>query len=637
MWKTYVNTKTLLPLFLLNLAVCGQGYTPSRSSSNNVPDNGVSAPSSSQFESNTFQQTANKIFDPSSDSMDFESGSYQWKGGTFNLSNQRAFRARFERFLLGAPAPNSTQYTALMQEITDLLSIGTDSSDATIKQAWQLLFEASEFEQDGGNSTIVANQVFNAWRIRQESRGLSLSQKAQANIRADQQEVIANRSRTLRRLQERQEAENVQAESSKSTVARSDSNSEMSYKIQDLLETEATIARLQAQSAVTGMQAMLQFQSQIVTFLMQRRFQHAQLLSNFYQLIFKGGSQKLEVGDAELMKFLPNTDLTFTVDTLSFMSREAVNDVTAGVDAILAADSEGRRLLALERVQETFFLGEHLSALDRISVEQRRVFLDLYRTMLEAQELADAKDFQGVSQVVAELALLADDFPVGRVQSAVDSAMSMSDMAVFAATQYRNSGQLDETREELMRAIEIWPSNPSITDFQRETTRLTSANSKGVSFFDDLFERSDRRGIYQRRMELGFALADDAPRKESLMNVIDQVARLDLLIAQAKELTQQGESFAAWELLEAAREIDEDDAPMNRARADLAPRVAGFIGYVDRAVQSAASADYAAALTSYLWAQDIYPASRTCRIGIDAMSESLMSSLMSAAEESYDD
>jgi tetratricopeptide (TPR) repeat protein len=205
--------------------------------------------------------------------------------------------------------------------------------------------------------------------------------------------------------------------------------------------------------------------------------------------------------------------------------------------------------------------------------------------------------------------------------------MSMSDMAVFAASQYRNLGSIDQARDELRNAIEIWPSNPAIREFQLETTKLATAGSQGERIFDDLFKRGDMRGIYERRMELGFALSGDEVRRPKLLEVIDQVATVEMYLAQAAELKAQGEDFAAWELLEMARKIDADDSPMNRARAELAPRVANFVGAVDRAAEAESDRNYASALTAYLAAQDTYPASRICRLGIERSSTALMANL----------
>jgi len=99
-------------------------------------------------------------------------------------------------------------------------------------------------------------------------------------------------------------------------------------------------------------------------------------------LIFKGSHQELQVGKGQLEQFLPGSDLSYTVDSMSFIAREAVNDVNKGVEAVNAAYEERRTMLALERLQEVFFLGEHLTELNKIPTEQRRHLLDLYRSLI---------------------------------------------------------------------------------------------------------------------------------------------------------------------------------------------------------------------------------------------------------------
>ena len=631
MWRIYVNISWVQ--IVVAAFAAAQGYVPSNAqpkqpqTQNTQMGYGFSAPSSGSFESETFQKMAQKAFDPSSDSMDFQEGSFQWKGRSFQLANQRVFRARFERFLLASPADEAVAYGQVLQQVEDLLSVGNLPDAETLSEAWNLLFKASEYDRDGGNASIVANQVFNAWRIRQEMRGKAITETELQRVRSLQQEIVANRNRVVERLKEQKERSKSSKEKDAAVTKEIDSSQsgqEAYFRALDLAETEAKIALLETQAAATAIQAKLQFQSQIVSFMMQRRFHHAQILASFYQLIFKGSQQKLEVGKEELNAFIPNSDLSFTVDSLLFMAREAINDVRVGVDAVLTAESEGRRLIALERVQETFFLGEHLLVLDRIPTQQRRQFLDLYRSMLEAQELANVKDYQGLREMIGTLEELAQDFPAGRMRASIDSAMSVSDMSVFAAAQYRNAGDIKSAREELANAIKVWPTNPTIRDFQTETNRLATASSQGVQIFDDLLKRGDRRGIYTNRMELGFALANDNERKQKLMQVVDVLARVDLLIAQSEEMANQGDYFAAWELIQLAFEADADDAPMNRVRAKLASRVAKFVGLLDRAEDAEATSRYAAALNNYLIAQDIYPASRICRIGIERVSQSVL-------------
>ena len=636
MWKHCVNTS--FALCLSALTGYSQGGFPVGGSSNAVAPQqaqaGASAPANGVFESNTFLEMANRVFDPSSDSMDFENGSFEWKGKSFNLTEQRAFRSRFERFLLAAPTEDEAQYAQLMADILERLSVGNNTSDDAILDTWELLFRASRFDLDGGNSTIVANQVFNAWRIRKESRGVSLTQRELQNLRKYQQEVVANRALSLQRLKERRLRDSSQGRDggAESAGGENDLPQEAAFRALDLAETEAKILALEGQAALTGIQAKLQFQSQIVSFIIQRRFEHALVLAGFYQSLFKGSHQQLEVGTDQLESFFPNSDLTFTVDSMTFVAREAINDVNKGVDAVNAAYREKRSLIALERLQEVFFLGEYLTELNKIPADQRRHLLDLYRGLIEAGELAEAKDYNGVADLANEIAKLAEDFPKNRVLSSIETAKSMSDMAVFAASQYRNLGDIDKARAELQQAIEIWPSNPAVREFQMETTKLATAGSQGVQVFDDLYARMDRRALYERRLDLGFALADDTVRRPLLLEVVEQVARIELLVTQSKELVKQDEPYAAWELLVEASKIDPDDGPMNRARAELAPRVADFVLQLDRAQRQSETRHHAGALAAYLAAQDIYQVSRLCREGIARESEALLEGLRAARE-----
>ena len=630
MWKYYKSIS--LGLVALTSFASAQGGLPT-SGVTPMPQAAqasASAPAGGMFESKTFLEMANRVFDPSSDSLDFENGSFDWKGKNFNLSEQRAFRSRFERFLLASPTEEETQYAQLMADIIDRLSVSNNKSDDAILDTWELLFRASRFDLDGGNSTIVANQVFNAWRIRKESRGVNMTQRELSKIRQYQQEVVANRALALKNIRKKRLGESGNRQGDGEEVVSDGAESittEAAFRMLDLAETEARIIALETQSTMTGLQAKLQFQSQIVSFMLQRRFEHALVLAGFYQSIFKGSHQSLEVGKDQLQEFLPGNDLAFTVDSMTFIAREAINDVNKGVDAVNAAYEEKRSLIALERLQEVFFLGEYLTELNKIPVDQRRHLLDLNRALIEAGELAESKDYIGVSELANEIYKLAEDFPKNRVLSAVETAKSMSDMAVFAASQYRNLGDIDKSRSELQTAIEIWPSNPAIRDFQQETTKLATAGSQGLQIFDDLYKRMDRRGIYERRMDLGFALADDTQRRPLLMEVVEQIARIDLLVNQSKELVKQGEAYAAWELLVEAAKIDPSDGPMNQARAELASRVADFVHQIDRAERLAEDGHYAGSLAAYLAAQDIYPVSRLCRQGIQRETSALMSGL----------
>ena len=148
MWKICVSSSAA---FLITVGLLSaQGGLPMNNgfpaASPQPAQAGIVAPSNGMFESNTFLEMANRVFDPSSDSMDFENGSFNWKGKTFNLSEQRAFRSRFERFLLASPSAEEEQYALLMEDILQRLSVANNNTDDAILDTWELLFRASTFE-----------------------------------------------------------------------------------------------------------------------------------------------------------------------------------------------------------------------------------------------------------------------------------------------------------------------------------------------------------------------------------------------------------------------------------------------------------------------------------------------------------
>ena len=123
MWKIYVNI-SCVQLIAYSI-IAAQGYVPSSSPQNsNTQMNYGASSNSGLFESQNFQNMAQNVFDPSSDSMDFQEGNFQWQGRSFQLTNQRAFRARFERFLLTSPSEQSDAYQQILQQVSDLLSVG---------------------------------------------------------------------------------------------------------------------------------------------------------------------------------------------------------------------------------------------------------------------------------------------------------------------------------------------------------------------------------------------------------------------------------------------------------------------------------------------------------------------------------
>ena len=628
------------------------------------------------LESNTLLKVIDKAFDTDSDAFNPEDGTLTYKGHTYNLGQMRVFRARFERYLAQPESLDNDIYRAILNEIFSLLSTrGGEVSGETTRKAWQLLYRASEYEADGGASLAVANQVFNAWRIRDERDALAVTSAELDRIRRQQQAAVTYSGDTMSRegvanatgmvnsttqqiadaaaeaapagptinVNSGENSGQNNARNSNARRAASGANADpraaqnapattqgpvsQMFRARELAETEAKIKASETGAMLTGVQAKLQFQTALVNLFLQRRFQHCLIAASFYRYIFKGSAQNLEVGKKEIQSFLPSSDLALTVETLEFLSREAINDTESAMQAVRASYADGQLVGALERLQETFFLGEYLPAVAGFEREKKQTLYSLYRQIDQARKLADLKDYDAVDKVVAEIGQLSKDFRSGEVVSAVRAAQRMSTLALYAAQQAAATGDFIRAQEGVQRAASLWPLNPAIKTYTENMASQVDLGSQAATLFDDAIKRNDLRRLYDQRSELAIALLTDAVRGPRLKEIIEKLSRVEIFLAQAQELLAQNNAFAAWEALEAASGLVPSDVQVNQRRAELAPRVAAFVGRIDAAKRHEEAGRPAAALTQWLAAQSLYPASSLARLGVERVGARLLDDL----------
>ena len=631
------------------------------------------------LESGTLLKIISQAFDTNSDSINPENGTFNWKGHSYDIGQFRIFRGRFERYLSLPPTKDETAYGDTLNKITDLLSTRNgDGAAGNVMEAWKLLYRASEYDADGGNSLGVANQVFNAWRIRDEKEAFTVAQNELERIRRQQQGGVvyggdaiaeqAKRSATdavtsaaiLGTLAPGTSSSNPGSSSQNTTssgsasaggvtVNGSNSNNNNKgakssgtpaaagglgsstfgpvgqlFRARELAETEAKIQALSVAGLLSVTQAKIQFQSQIMSLFLQRRFQHCLIAASFYRFIFKGSHQNLEVGKKEMASFMPSSDLAFTVETIEFLAREAINDVNSGMASVRSSYDDNRKIAALERLQETFFLGEYLPSVTQFETARKESLLTIYRKVDEARKLADLRDYDAVVRLNNEITALTSDFRGAEVNAAVSSAQRMSSLALSAAQQSAATGDYPKAQEFVEKAAQLWPLNPAIKSYSDNMASQANMGTQAALFFDEAFKRTDYRRIYEKRAELAVAFLSDTLRGPQLKEVIDRMARVEIYLAQAEELLAQNNAFSAWESLVAATTFAPDDVELNQRMSKLAPRVADFVGRLDQAKRYETDRHYAASLTSYLAAQDIHPASQLARLGLTRVAESIM-------------
>jgi len=581
------------------------------------------------YKSSTAEGGADRIFNVNSDSVDMENGSMQWKGTTMNLGNARAVRARFERFL-AAPTDSGDmkRYVAILDQIQLLLSaqsINQENYYRNQQEAFNLLFKAAEFDIDANNSLTIASQVQKVWVMKQEFRQIEINKNQLETLRKMQEGIIINRADIIEDANDARTRS--QGNSKTGSLGKASSGTtELGFKVKDEARTQAQILARDAEMTALGLKAKIEFQSQMVSFLMARRYRHSLITSSFYRVLFKGGSQNIVVGAKEVKEFFPISDFVPTLESFDMLSREAIKDVTKGVQTVDDLVKQGELYGAFERLQETFFLGEFEPAIMSYPYEKKREMLALWKDLRELQRLGDEHDLGNVEGYVNKVRGRARDFPGAPILSKVTNAMNASNMSLLSAKAAALAGDNAKAEAALERAAKIWPQNPGVKDFANQVVSRQDTLAQKVPEFDRLMTESKWRDIYNKKLEYALALAQDKERSEKLRKVVNRVGELDANIQKASVLASQNNPYLAWDVIVETYKTESDDLVLAKTRSDIAPLVANYAQLIGHAEKLEKDGAEAAALTAWLSAQDLNPASPACGAAVKRLAKSVAES-----------
>ena len=581
------------------------------------------------YKSSSAEGGADRIFNVNSDSVDMENGSMQWKGTTMNLGNARAVRARFERFL-AAPTDNGDmkRYIATLDQIQLLLSaqsINQENYYRNQQEAFNLLFKAAEFDIDANNSLTIASQVQKVWVMKQEFRQIEVNKNQLETLRKMQEGIIINRADII------EDASDARSRSQGNSKAgslgkASSGTTELGFKVKDEARTQAQIIARDAEMTALGLKAKIEFQSQMVAFLMARRYRHSLITSSFYRVLFKGGSQNIVVGAKEVKEFFPISDFVPTLESFDMLSREAIKDVSKGVQTVDDLVKQGELYGAFERLQETFFLGEFEPSIMSYPYEKKREMLALWKDLRELQRLGDEHDLGNVEGYVNKVRGRARDFPGAPILSKVTNAMNASNMSLLSAKAAALSGDNVKAEAALERAAKIWPQNPGVKEFANQVVGRQDTLAQKIPEFDRLMTESKWRDIFNKKLEYALALAQDKERSEKLRKVVNRVGELDANIQKASVLASQNNPYLAWDVIVETYKTESDDIVLAKTRSDIAPLVANYAQLIGHAEKLEKDGAEAAALTAWLSAQDLNPASPACGAAVKRLAKSVAES-----------
>jgi hypothetical protein len=188
------------------------------------------------------------------------------------------------------------------------------------------------------------------------------------------------------------------------------------------------------------------------------------------------------------------------------------------------------------------------------------------------------------------------------------------------------SGDNAKAEAALERAAKIWPQNPGVKDFATQVVSRQDTLAQKIPEFDRLLAESKWRDIFNKKLEYALALAQDKERSEKLRKVVNRVGELDANIQKASVLATQNNPYLAWDVIVEVYKTESDDLVLAKTRSDIAPLVANYAQLIGQAEKLERDGAEAAALTAWLAAQDLNPASPTCDASVKRLAKSVAES-----------
>lgn len=604
-----------------------------------------------------FDAEANKIFDLENDMINPSDGTLRWKGKIFRIEDTVVFRERFERYLsTPTPTDNSKEYNKIYNEISALIdakNIGRKNQNKNLWDAMKRLYELAAFDEiDNGQSINIANVVYKALLARESSNDLKLHTAA-LQLEKDRLRAKLDAKENTRRYKEKQlnaKVTNSQSETgnnNRKSTSKTRGNAKAPKTgyytptmqqlnlAEDLAATQAAIGASKAQRSALETKAKIEFQSSIAQYTLERRYRHALLAQRFYNALFNANNRNQVVGKKEVTQYLPVSDFTASIETVESMLSEAQSETNKYIRSSNAFYKNGKKYHAFRQLLNAFVFGEHQDPVIFYPDNRKQEFLELWLLTHDLAQESETRELDAIEKTLAEILKVAPDFPEAEVRGKLRAAKQASQMAVLRAKQTflmaaaqgtpeAMNDAMSSIEESINVATQFWPQNPEIATMLNEILKQTNVLSRLAPEFDRLISGNKNREIFNRRVEFTAALMGDAERRQQLEKIITEIATLEAVLNQVRAQIDARNEYIAWDMLAKAEALAPNDTEVVMTKARLVPLVANYSLTLARAAQEEQADNYALALTHYLAAQKLNPASEICAQAITRCANALL-------------
>lgn len=618
--------KALHPiLFALGTATAtAQVYTPPTQSGG-----GGGAPPSSQttiVNQQPQQQGSQQVVGNDVPYLDPTTDVFTFDGKSFNVNDNRVFRARFEKYLNAAEASSQEDlaYRQAIREILDTLS-PHNRDPKKFPKAVAMLQRTSQFPQDARLCESLANAVYRVYlaqssvgQLRQLNEELDL-QRRQLDWNFDQWKDGGAGARERKLSDDPNEDEN--AEATDPTNA-----GHLQRYVQRIAEVEAERVANRAKMELSEIEAKLEFQALVVQYFLQRRFEHVVMGARFYTEFFKDGAGRLqfEEGSEVEQNFSKTIGFNPTITTLDAFANEAIRDVNQSVESFGYLLDRGEIDGAMRQLQQAYVTGEHLPAVQAVPRERKREILGYAQNSFQLVNAIEVKDYGLAEQLVNEMKTQAADFDYSKPTAAIEGAKLSSNMRIRTAKNAALQGDNDAYEENIMAAAQIWPQNPMLKEQFDLIADSADVQQQAKLEFDRLLGTRSYRQIFDNKARFIAATVDDTERQAALEQIVGNIQEIETVMKQAETLSKAGNEHAAWEIVERTFQKFPDDVALSARRSDLSTDVAPFVKALKNAENLENRSQFGSSLAWYLSARQIYPQSEFASEGIQRVVDEIL-------------
>ncbi|MDO4222264.1 MAG: hypothetical protein Q4C88_09115 [Akkermansia sp.] len=568
------------------------------------------------------------LLDPSSDTVTYN-------GGKFDVGNNAIVRARFEKYLQQNP-DDSTEAKRYRQRMNDLLKLTQNNArqhsevgSQTLLQIGRGLYEINDYSGDAGQAATLASAIASALAVQyanrdRERKNEQLTKEIEKLVRDTNIKQTRNENRPTKEVGTGRNRRLQQSQSKSNTFLIAEQTTEIATK-------KGTKVKNDADSIAATELSKVNYQSTLISFLMQRRFEHALIGSFAYRHIFRDGDNKLNIKkDSQASKvFEGGAGVPPTVGTIASLAANARREVDQNMEAVANLMAQNKMAEATQHLIEAVAIGEYMPSVCTFPTESRRRIAEFWTLRKRSLSALNARDYGTLEEIADKMKEMDVDFDDSLLRTYCEGRKLQSDMALRNARKAFMSGDEEAATEYAEEAALIWPRNPHLKEMQEEVLKLDN-NAALITEFKTLLDRHQYRTIYNERSKFKVVAIDPELEKKyeecvMLIGTID--AMLQQIDVAANQDKQMGPCMAYEMLLDF---MDKDprymeDSAFKDAVVRFKVDAQDFVRALDEAKVQEERREYGSALANYYRAQCLCMPSNRAKEGIERISQLILS------------